>query len=194
MKSQGLLVWNYANGIDVSQVRPGNYIEMKGLGNSTTTAYNLEDRDTACRVLLSLCETVGMRLRDSGNCCNVVSISIRGSDLVSYGMQKKVDAATDSTRRIHEICCSLFDRLWKGNPIRHLGVRVTDLCSNDFYQASLLDNFNYEKDRRLNIAIDEIRLKYGSKLIQRSCFVNSGLSPMCGGVCEEDYPLMSSIL
>ena len=194
LKSHGQVIWNYANGIDFSEVRTGNSIEMKGIGNSTTIAFDVEEKDTAHKVLLSLCETVGMRLRDSQNCCTVVSISIRGSDLIFYSRQKKLSVATDSTRRIYETACYLFDGAWKGNPVRHLGVHITDFCGNDFYQCSMMDNFNYEKDRKINKTVDEIRLKYGSKAIVKSCFLQSGLSPMCGGVGEEDYPLMSSML
>jgi DNA polymerase-4 len=90
LKSHGIVIWNYANGIDNSEVRKSNYIEMKGIGNSTTIAFDVEDKDTAYKVLLSLCETVCMRLRDSGNCCTVVSVSIRGSDLIFYSRQKKL--------------------------------------------------------------------------------------------------------
>ncbi|HSQ33756.1 MAG TPA: DNA polymerase IV [Peptostreptococcaceae bacterium] len=194
LKSHGQLIYNYANGIDNSEVRKSNYIEMKSIGNSTTIAFDVEDKETAHRVLLSLCETVGMRLKDSKNCCNVVSISIRGSDLISSSRQKKLDTATDSTRKIYEEACILFDNAWKGNKIRHLGVHVTDFCSNDFHQYSLLDTFNYDKDNKLNKVIDEIRLKHGHKSIFRSCFLHSGLSSMSGGSKDEDHPLMSSIL
>ncbi|HEY8889355.1 MAG TPA: DNA polymerase IV [Clostridium sp.] len=194
LKSHGQVIWNYANGIECSEVRKSNYIEMKGIGNSTTIAFDVEDCDTAHKVLLSLCETVSMRLRDSQNCCTVVSISVRGSDMISYSRQKKLKVATDSTRKIHDVACYLFDNVWKGNPIRHLGVHITDFCGNDFYQCSLLDTFDYVKDSRLNKAIDEIRLKYGHKAISRSCFIHSGLSPMCGGIGEDDYPLMSAML
>jgi DNA polymerase-4 len=194
LKSHGQLIWNYANGIEHSKVRKSTHIDMKGIGNSTTTAFDTEDKETAHRVLLSLCETVGMRLRDSNNCCNVVSLSIREADLISYSRQKKLSTATDSTRKIYEVACNLFDSVWKGNPIRHLGVHITDLCSNDFHQYTLLDSFNYDKDSKLNKVVDEIRLKYGNKAIFKSCFLHSDLSSMCGGIGEEDYPLMSSIL
>ncbi len=167
---------------------------MKGIGNCTTIAFDVEDKETAHRVLLSLCEIVTMRLRDSHNCCAVVSISIRDSDLIYYSRQKKIPVVTDSTRKIYEIVCYLFENVWKSNPIRHLGVHITDFCSNDTYQCSLLDNFNYEKDRRINNTVDKIRLKYGSKTIVRSCFLHSGLSSMCGRIGEEEYPLMSPIL
>ncbi|MCB2310629.1 DNA polymerase IV [Clostridium tagluense] len=193
-KSHGQLIWNYANGIELSEVRRSNHIEAKGIGNSTTISFDVEDKDTAHKVLLSLCETVAMRLRDSQNCCTVVSVSIRGSDMISYSRQKKLIVATDSTMKIYEIVCFLFDSVWKGNPIRHLGIHITDFCNNDFYQRSLLDTFDYEKDSKLNKVIDGIRLKYGCKAISKSCFLNSGLSAMCGGIGEEDYPLMSSIL
>lgn len=193
-KSHGQVIYNYANGIENSEVRRSNYIEIKGIGNSTTIPFDVEDKDTAHKVLLSLCETVSMRLRDSRNCCTVVSVSIRGSDMIFYSRQKKLIVATDSTRKIYEIVSFLFDNVWKGNPIRHLGVHITDFCNNDFYQCSLLDDFNYEKDSKLNKAIDEIRLKYGHKAISRSCFLHSGLSAMCGGTGEEDYPLMSAML
>lgn len=121
-----------------------------------------------------------MRLRDSGNCCTVVSIFIRNNDLISYSRQKKLSTATDSTRKIYEVACYLFDNVWKEKPIRHLGVYITDFCNNDFYQYNLLDSFNYDKDRKLNKVVDEIRLKYGNKAIIRSCFLNSGLSPIYG--------------
>jgi len=98
---------------------------MKGIGNSTTISFDVCDKDTAHRVLLSLCETVSMRLRDSRNCCTVVSVSIRGSDMIFYTRQKKLTVATDSTRKIYEIVCYLFDNVWKGNPIRHLGIHIT---------------------------------------------------------------------
>lgn len=193
-KSQGVLIWNYANGIDPSKVRINTSIGMKSIGNSTTIAFDVENSEMAHKVLLSLCETVGMRLRDSKNCCSVVAISIRENNLLFYSMQKKLTVATDSTRKIYEVVCYLFDSLWKGNPIRHLGIHVTDFCNNDFFQFSLLDNFNYEKDRNLNNAVDNIRLKYGSNSLVRSCFLHSGINSMCGGIGEEDYPLMSSIL
>ena len=194
LKSHGQVIWNYANGIDLSEVRNSSCIEAKGIGNSTTIAFDVEESDTAHKVLLSLCETVTMRLRDSQNCCTVVSISIRGSDMLFYSRQKKLSVATDSTRKIYEIACYLFDNVWKGNSIRHLGVHITDFCSNDFYQSSLFDTFNYEKDRKINDVVDEIRLKYGSKAVVRACFLHSGLSAMCGGIGEKDYPLMSSRL
>ena len=43
LKSHGLLVWNYANGIDDSEVIHNDQI-LQGIGNSTTTKYDISDR------------------------------------------------------------------------------------------------------------------------------------------------------
>ena len=62
LKSHGVLLWEYANGIDDSGVVV-EQAEAKGIGNSTTLSQDAADRETAHRVLLSLSESVAGRLR-----------------------------------------------------------------------------------------------------------------------------------
>ncbi|WP_066824392.1 DNA polymerase IV [Clostridium tepidiprofundi] len=181
-KSNGILMWNYANGIDESEVIKSNHINMKSVGNSTTTPFNIENKNDAHMVILSLSETVGMRLRNSENCCSLVSISIKNSDFISYSHQRKLFSATDSTQKIAETACKLFDEIWKGEPIRLIGVSVSELCSNDFYQTSIFENGNVEKIRKLDKTIDSIRLKYGSNSIVRSVFLHSDIKPLTGSM------------
>lgn len=193
-KSHGNLIWNYANGIENSKVKPGNLTDMKSMGNSTTMAFDISDRSTAYMVLLSLCETVGMRLRNSQNLCTLVSIEIKNSDFSCYSRQRKLMHATDCTNEIVKTTYSLFDEVWKGEKLRLLGVSVSELCSNENYQISIFDNKDMEKHRALDSAIDKIRMKYGSNSVQRGMFLQSGLKPMSGGVGEDEYAEMSSRL
>jgi DNA polymerase-4 len=194
LKSHGVMIWNYANGRESSEVKSSNHIDMKGIGNSTTMAFDVEDRDTAHKVLLSLCETVGMRLRNSQNCCRLVSVSIRTSDFISFSKQKKLDYYTDCTSNINKSVCDLFDSTWKGEVIRHLGVSVADLCTNEFCQVTLFEDVNLEKNKSLDKTVDMIRMKYGSTAIIKATFLHSGLKPLTGGIGEDSYPIMSSIL
>lgn len=193
LKSFGELIWNYANGIENSPVRQGAPIPIKGIGNSTTIAFDVEDRRTAHLVLLSLVETVAMRLRHANFCACLVSVSIRTNELISYSHQHKFSVPTDCTTAIYEKACKLFDEAWKGQPIRHLGVRVSELCANDFVQLSMFEK-NWEKQKQIDAAVDKIRMKYGSRSVIRSSFLHSMLKPISGGVMEEDYQMMSSIL
>ena len=51
-----------------------------------------------------------------------------------------------------------------------------------------------DKNNKLDAVIDEIRARFEPNAIVRGCFVGSGIKPMTGGVGEDDFPLMSSIL
>lgn len=193
MKSHGLLIWRYANGVDDSQFgcqRPF----IKGIGNSTTTAFDVEDQRTASQFLLSLTEMVAFRLRQAGACCKLVAVSIKDSSFSYSSHQSKLGTATDCTQEIYEIAQKLFMEIWRNQPLRQLGVRVSELDWNTEMQLSLFTYRETEKQQALDTAIDKIRNKYGSHSIMRSVFLHSGVPPISGGVGEEDYQMMSSIL
>ncbi|WP_125152273.1 Y-family DNA polymerase [Clostridium rectalis] len=194
LKSHGVMLWNYANGIDNSEVKKNNHINIKSMGNSTTIPFDVTDKQTAHIILLSLCERVASRLRQSNNCCRVISVNIKENDFNFYSHQQKLYIATDSTQKIAEVTYKLFDEYWQGNPIRHLGIHVADLYSNDFCQYSLFENKSIEKQKSIDSTIDKIRQKYGATAIKRSCFINSGIYHMSGGVGDFDYPIMNSKL
>ncbi|MGC7870986.1 DNA polymerase Y family protein [Desulfosporosinus sp. SYSU MS00001] len=194
LHSHGLLVWNYANGIENNPVRENRRPIIKGMGNSTTISFDVEDRDTAHLVLLSLTETVTARLRQAGCCAGLVSISLRTNEFYNCSHQRKLFSATDCTNTIYEIACELFDELWKGEPVRHLGVRTSELCLNDFHQIAFFEK-DYDKQRAVDRVVDVIREKYGNGSVFRSAFLHSGVRFSSGGTVEdEEYPIMSSIL
>lgn len=192
-KSWAIMLKAYANGVDESPVEQGGEIEnIKGMGNSCTIHFDVVTKDDAYKVLLSLIETVGMRLRQGGFSGRVISVSIRTSELYSYSHQHKLIVATDCTNAIYREAKRLFNEMWRGEPIRHLGVRVSDICTNEYVQLSYLEE-NWETRRILDRTVDAIRFKYGPSSVYRSTFVWSGIAPIQGGVVE-DFPVMSSIL
>lgn len=194
LKSHGNLIWCYANGLDESPVHPGYFLQMKGIGNSTTIRFDVTDYKTAYKVLLSLTESVAFRLRAARSCCRVISVEIKTSELNSYSHQRKLHNATNITGEIYRNVVSLFNEAWKGEKIRHLGVRVTDLCSDEYMQASVFDEANADRKQSLDAAIDAIREKYGNNAVMRAVFADHEFAPMTGGSGAEDYPVMSSVL
>ena len=192
----GTMLWNYAHGIEDSQVKPGvgSIPKIKGIGNSSTIKFDVTDKEDAYKILLSLTEMVSMRLRNQRLCCQLISVWIRTSELIGYSRQKKIQVPTDCTSVIYKMACRIFDENWKGEAIRALGVRVSDLCGNDFIQLSLLEDSS-EKRRKIDKVVDEIRQEYGSHSVFRSCFLWTGLSPVLGGIIEEENNfIMSSML
>ena len=190
LKSHGLLVWSYANGIDPSDVTPNDNILQKGVGNSTTIDHDVEDKKEAYVVLLSLTEKVAMRLRKLKYMARLVSVSVRTGEFVHYSHQVQLYTPLNTTMEIYEYACRLFDECWKGEPVRQLGVSVSDFCLPDNLQMSLFDSKNVEKNQQLDSIIDLIRIRYGNDAIMRGVFANSGYKPIQGGTHDGEYIMM----
>jgi len=86
---------------------------------------------------------------------------LRTNEFYNCSHQRKIFSAIDCTNAIHEIASELFDELWKGQPVRHLGVRVSELCQNYFRQLSLFEK-DYEKQRIVDRTVDSIRERFGN--------------------------------
>lgn len=186
LKKHGEVIWNFANGRDVSMVEPIP-MDNKGYGNSTTISFDVTDAQTAKMVLLSLVETVGRRLRRDDARIEVVSISIRFYDLSYVSHQSVLKSATNITKEIYDTACRLFDELWDGTPIRHLGVHTSRVTKNgNARQLTLFDNTDYEKLEKLDQAIDSIRKRFGADAIQRASFLKQDkIDHMNGGISRE---------
>ena len=172
LKSPGTVVWEFANGIDPSPVTLNRDIIQKGVGNSTTISHDVTDRTEALMILLALTERVAMRLRRLGCMASLVSVSVKTNGFVRYSHQLKLPNCINTTTEIYEYVCLLFDQCWKGEPIRHLGINVSDFQTVSARQFSLFDKVDTEKLQALDKTIDRIRGKYGTRSIIRGRFVN----------------------
>ena len=89
----GETIWHFANGRNADAVTP-EPAENKGYGNSTTTAADVTTVEQARQVLLSLCETVGMRLRKDNKWGSCISIHLRTNEFQHFSHQKMLSGAT----------------------------------------------------------------------------------------------------
>lgn len=185
LKKHGEVIWAFANGIDMSVVQeeaPAN----KGYGNSTTIAFDVTDAGTAKMVLLALAETVGRRLRQDHVKAEVVAVGIKDWNLSYASHQKLLVAATNGTAEIHKAASALFDELWNGIPIRHLGIHTSRIKDrNAMRQMELFDNTDYEKLEKLDAAVDSIRERFGADAVKRAVFLSNPVDHMSGGISRE---------
>ncbi len=177
LKSHGATLWEYANGID-SSVVGSQPAKMKGIGNSITLTEDAATREDAFHVLLSLAESVGRRVRASGELAGMVSTEIKYATFQSVSHQTTLETPSDSTDRIYQTACKLFDELWTGAPVRLLGIRVSKLVPNT--EPTQINLFDYQKkapesdkQKKLNTALDSLRSKYGKDIIKRGSLLNS---------------------
>ena len=185
LKKQGEIIWGFANGIDLSEVL-AQPAPNKGYGNSTTTPYDVTDMETAEKVLLALSETVGSRLRADRVQIGVVSVGIRYADLSHVSHQKVLDSPTNLTAEIYTAACGLFRELWKGDPIRHLGVHTGRADGSDFgRQLNIFDQTDYEKLLKLDKTVDGLRSRFGNDAVMRAAFLDQPIDDMSGGISRE---------
>lgn len=185
-KSHGDTIWNYANGIESTPLSH-NDAASKGFGNSLTLQYDVTDAAVAKHVLLSLCETVGARIRAAGAYVSVVQVQIVDNDFRHTSRQVTLASSTNVTEKLYTCACELFDELWDHRPIRLLGVSTSKATQEHYEQYDLFDMQKNEKLSRLNVAVDAIRSRYGEDSIKRACFIEAddaapALSHMTGGM------------
>ena len=185
LNKHGEVIWAFANGIDMSAVQP-QAPANKGYGNSTTIAFDVTDAGTAKLVLLALAETVSMRLRADNVKGEVVAVGIKDSDFGYTSHQMTLRTATNITQEIHAAACRLFDELWDGKPIRHLGVHTGRIKDGNYYrQMDLFDTTDYDRLEKLDETVDMIRERYGIDSVKRAAFVKNPVDHMSGGISRE---------
>jgi len=191
VKGFGELLWHFANGRYPESDKGGTAFfqgaltketdsKAKGIGNSSTIAFNLETKKAAYKALLSLCETVSRRLREHNFKAQVIHVGYTTAEFERFGRQKKYLSSTNSTQELYTRACSLLDELWDMQPIRAIGVHATCLTSSETTQINMFEIEN-EKSKFIDCTVDNLRNKYGSSIIKRGCFLDEDISHMLGG-------------
>ena len=168
----GSQLWEYANGLDKSPVRPQHVKEpVKSVGNSCTFPENLTTRAQIRRGTAMLCDSVAGRLREQGLYCGAVQIGLKDAAFHSVSRQKQLPASTHLMRELLDAAMELIDRTWKPpTPIRLINVTALALTDRreTYEQLDLLAPQRTEESaklERLESAIDSLRKKYGSQVI-----------------------------
>lgn len=175
LKSHGKTLWQYANGIDSSTIF-SEPAKIKGIGNSTTLGSDAATREEAAKILLSLAESVGRRLRADHSRAGLVCTEIKYNTFRSVSHQAVLEVPTSSTNVIYSQSLALFDELWDETPIRLLGIRTSKLVPDS--EPVQLNLFDYkapvsEKQQKLDSALDSIRQRFGKDAIKRGSLLDS---------------------
>ena len=164
----GLQLWQYANGMDKSPVKPRHAAEpVKSVGNGTTFPQNLVRWEQLRAGLLPLCDSVATRLRQQGLYAGGVSLSIKDASFKTVSRQIRLDAPTHLMRDIHRTAMQLAGQLWKPpTPVRAMTVTALYVTEDGdaFRQLDLLGGAAQERSQRqekLEDTMDAIRRKYG---------------------------------
>ncbi len=167
----GKLIWEYANGIDNSEV----HFEPetpKSIGKSITLPTDIHSKEKIAEIVLALTEQVTFRLRKHDLLANVVSVQLRTKEFKDHSHQRKLPSSSNSTREIYNVAKEILNEMYKGEFIRLVGVRTDDLCDKNQKQLSLFDDTNSKKQEKIDKSIDFLKQKYGYNAVTRGTVMN----------------------
>ena len=169
----GRQLYRYANGIDDSPVRSERE-EAKGYSAETTVEEDIVTYERALSLLLAQCDVVAARMRRDGKKSSCVAVTYRTLDFKTRSHQKNFEDPTDVTEEIFAQVKKLLYECWKCEPLRLIGVALTDLTSDEFRQMSLFENTeDREKQKKVDETIDDIRRRFGNGMIVRGSTIST---------------------
>ncbi len=159
----GIDLWHKSQGIHHGEV--SSYHEAKSISSEHTFDENKLDIAFLKSELVRLTEKIAYELRQDGKVAGCVAVKIRYHDFETTSRQTTVPY-TCADDEIIPVVKELFDKLYKkGEPVRLLGVRLSEL-TNDAIQTNLFDDVERKTD--LYKAIDNVKNRFGKNLINRA--------------------------
>ena len=158
----GIELWQKAQGIHHGEVHP--YHEAKSISTEQTFSENIKDTTQLLKLLVKMTEKVSYELRQDGQMAGCIAVKIRYPDFETTSKQQSIPH-TFSDDELIPVAKQLFRELYrKGQPVRLLGVRLTDF-STEATQGNLFQDAG--KKKGLYKAIDEVKNKFGKTALKR---------------------------
>ena len=164
----GADLWKKAQGIHEGIVQP--YHESKSISTENTFEENKTDEGFLLSELVRMTEKVAYELRQDGKLAGCIAVKIRYPNFDTTSKQTSISYTLRDDELI-PVAIDLFHKLYqKGQPIRLLGVRLSELTSH-VLQGSLFDESDKKGD--LYKAIDAVKNKFGKGALQKARTVRS---------------------
>ena len=105
-----------------------------------------------------------------------VAVIYKNSNFNNYSAQEKLSNPTNSTKTIYKKVIEIFDKNYRDDPIRLIGVRLSDFTKNNEQQLSLFDENDEDSDNEIQKTIDDINTKFGSASVMPASLKIIGMS------------------
>lgn len=159
----GAELWNKAHGIHNGEVTP--YHEAKSISTENTFEENITDVDRLMTELVHMTERVAYELRQDNKTAGCIAVKIRYPNFDTTSKQTTIPYTFYDDELIPQ-AKDLFHKLWKkGQPVRLLGVRLTEL-TDEAVQTNLFTDA--AKKNGLYKAIDDVKNRFGKYSITKA--------------------------
>lgn len=159
-------IFRMARGLDERSVLSEE--SVKSVSNEMTFENDVNDADYLRRIIFTLAEKVGGRLRRSRIQGRTVHIKIRFSDFTTHTRSHTLPRTTHLTQEIYETAYQLFSQfLPLEKYVRLMGVGVSNLETEAGSQLTIWD-LDEQKKKKIEKVMDQIQDKFGKTIIQHA--------------------------
>ncbi|MBS1916583.1 MAG: DNA polymerase IV [Bacteroidetes bacterium] len=159
----GIELWNKSNGVHYGEVVP--YHESKSISTENTFHENTTDMVFLMSELVRMTERVAYELRCDNKTAGCIAVKIRYPDFETTSRQTSIPYTFYDDELIMK-AKELFHKLYrKGEPIRLLGVRLSEL-TDEAIQTNLFEDT--ERKTELYKAIDDVKGRFGKDSITKA--------------------------
>lgn len=161
-KSQAIYLKNAAHGLDDSPVNPVR-AKNESISTTETLLHDTTNHDKLKEVLLRQTEEVTRQLREKKLFAKTVAVIFKNNNFEHTTAQTTISNPTNNTKEIYKLVIETFDKNYKDEPLRLIGVRLANLTDNSSKQLSL---FSEEaQENKIQDTIDDINKKFGKSII-----------------------------
>jgi DNA polymerase-4 len=159
----GIVIWEKANGIDLSPVKP--YSERKSVSTEHTFDTDTIDVVRMKEMIVCMVEKLCYELRKKQRITSCVTVKIRYSNFDTHTLQRRVPY-TSFDHQLIPVAKELFDRLYQRRMlIRLIGVKFSHLVQG-------VQQLNMFEDTPASVnlykALDRLRSRYGESSVLRA--------------------------
>ncbi|QBP40966.1 DNA polymerase IV [Paenisporosarcina antarctica] len=165
----GIRLKKCANGLDDRLVDPDSVYDTKSVGNSTTLPSDENELQELKKVFKRLSTQVANRLEAKRLAGPTVSIQIRDTDWRNSSRSQSFQNLVYEKEKIFEIAWSLFTKNWDGQPIRLLGVTVSNVVDrvDSTEQLSIYNFEEHAKEEPILNLVESLQQRFGKEMITR---------------------------
>ncbi|MBI5800625.1 MAG: DNA polymerase IV, partial [Verrucomicrobia bacterium] len=169
MGRQGIVLRQYANGIDDRPLQPAS-VPAKSYGEQHTFAADQTDEEIIAATLRRLADQLMASIRAEGKTIRTLTVKVRYNDFAEdqcgESLAEPTDLETDLYGKLH----TLLVKAWRRRvSLRMVSLKLSNVYDGLFRAELSLDGAarQHESRRKLAAAVDELRQKNGPDVLLR---------------------------
>lgn len=178
--------WRLARGLDTRPVVPDRV--AKSISHETTFGQDIDDADALRAWLRELTDQVGRRLRRHEIVGRTVKLKVRYDDFRTISRSATMKKPQSSSEALWCEVASMLDRVLNETtqPVRLLGMGVSQLSSPGKVQQQLFDAEETERHQQLDKTLDAIHDRLGASAVKRASSIEHSIRYRTGPMIDPD--------